>query len=103
MTFETLPVRRLTQLLPIHSETARRWRRRRRIPPVPLLALQLKIEGDLSLISPTWSGWTLKGDKLTTPEGITWTAPQLNAWHWERQLLAELSRQAKTPRQFTLV
>ena len=94
-----LPVAHLPPFLPVHRETLRRWRRRRRIPPIPLLALRLRLEGDLGLISPAWTGWTLAQAQLVSPEGICWTADLLAAWHYERQLLASLQRQAELPKQ----
>jgi len=93
----------ITHTLPVNRETARRWRRRRRIPPVPEIALRLRIEGDLGLISPAWAGFRLQGDKLTTPEGIAWTAGTLLAWHYERQQLADLKQKWEHSRQLPLV
>lgn len=82
----------LTRALPIHTNTARRWRRRRRVPPVASLMLKVKLEGDLAVISDKWTGWRLVGHKLYSPEGVEWTAGALNAWAFERQLVAEVKR-----------
>lgn len=83
--------------LPVHPETLRRWRRRRRVPPVPALAIRL-LQGELGEISPTWRGWRLDGDGyLVSPEGETWTVPRLNAWAYERQILDDLRRRVAEP------
>lgn len=92
-------VREITRALPVNRETARRWRRRRRVPPVPMLALRLRLEGDLGAISDAWSGWRLAGGRLTSPEGVAWSCGELNAWQFERQELAQLRRERQSPLQ----
>jgi hypothetical protein len=100
--YARLPVASLTALLPINRETGRRWRRRRRIPPVPYIALKLRHEGDLGLISPRWAGWMLRQDELLSPEGVSWNPGRLNAWAYERQELASRRRRAELPEQHRL-
>lgn len=86
----------LTDLLPIHRETARRYRRDGRLPPVAQLALDLK-RGNLGLIHDSWRGWQLVDGILVSPSRVRWNTSQLNAWHYERQLLASYQRQAHDP------
>lgn len=86
----------LTDLLPIHRETARRYQRDGRLPPLAQLALDLK-RGNLGLIHAAWCGWQLIDGFLVSPSQIRWSVDALNAWHYERQLLAALQRRLREP------
>ena len=73
--------------------------RRRRIPPVPDLALRLKLDGDMGMISPAGQGWKLHSGHLVPPEGVEWICGQIQAWEFERQLLAQFKRERMVPLQ----
>lgn len=96
-------VQEITRSLPVNRETARRWRRRRRVPAVPALALRACLEGDLGAISEAWEGWKIYQGVLYSPEGIAWTCGELNAWQFERQELSELRRERHAPMQLALM
>jgi len=78
----------------VSLETARRWRRLGRCPE-PARRL-LAVANDLGMISPTWTGWTIRGDVIISPEGLEATPGEVAAIWYYRQLAAEVCRSRRT-------
>lgn len=94
-----LPAELLAQLTGVHIDTARRWKRRGRVPHPYTLLIHLRTSGDLGAIDPHWQGWRLVGGKLWTPEQQPLAPGDLRAIPYRSQLLAELERQLTEPHQ----
>lgn len=93
----------ITRILRVSSATARRWRKAKSMPYTAEVLLRVALDGELGLVLPEWNGWTLTSEALVSPEGIAWTGEDLEAWAFNRQRLMDLERQAREPRQYTLV
>jgi Phage protein len=100
-----LSARLMAELAGVHIDTARRWKRKRRIPPAYIAIVQLKLDGDLGVLAQDWRGWRVLRGELVTPEGwsvrpgeirsIPYRAQQLSALEverstWRTQQLAQL-------------
>ncbi|MET0499629.1 MAG: DUF3653 domain-containing protein [Steroidobacteraceae bacterium] len=92
----------LARLTGVHIDTARRWKRAGRVPAqiAPLIAL--RTDGDLGVITPTWSGFRIQKDQIWTPEGSAITPGDLRAIPYRTQQLRELQRQLAEPKQWQL-
>lgn len=68
-----VPAARLARLAGVHLTTARRWKNRRRVRSWLALLVRTCLEGELEPISRTWSGWSIRGQELVSPEGWRFT------------------------------
>ena len=59
----------LAQRLGIALQTAREWRRLRRVPPMWLRAVRALVLGELGVIDEAWNGWRLDRGLLRSPDG----------------------------------
>jgi hypothetical protein len=62
-----------------HLSTARRWKRRRRLPRWLQRVVSLCVFGDLGQIHKAWRGWKLKDTTLVSPEGWEFTFGEIRA------------------------
>lgn len=72
------------------GKTPRQWRRYRAGDspfPVPLRQLVMLRAGFLGAVSPAWTGWTLTGDTLTSPEGHRYDLAWFHGLPWYLQRL----------------
>lgn len=74
----------------VNVSTARRWKRRGRIPARYSHLVSLADGADLGALSPAWRGWRLAGDDLVNPEGERFRVDQVRALRLKEQLAAEL-------------
>lgn len=72
--------------------TARRWKVANRVPALALPLIALRIHGDLSALDGAWTGFTLRGDSLWTPEDARVTVADIRALPYLRAALAEHER-----------
>lgn len=98
-----LPAQLLKQLTGVHIDTARRWKRRGRIPRHFQKLVQLGITGDLGTLHPAWNGFRLVKDQIWTPEDEPVRFGELRAIPLTRALVQELRRQLAEPQQLKLL
>jgi hypothetical protein len=69
----------LAALAGVHISTARRWKRTGKYPRklAPLLAVLR--DGQLGPISRAWRGWCIRGDRLISPEGWSFTFGEIRS------------------------
>jgi hypothetical protein len=61
--------------------TVRAWDRgRNRVPWSAVRLLRLLRLGDLGALSASWDGWSLHGDRLVSPEGLSFLASDMAWW-----------------------
>lgn len=92
----------LAQACGVSIDTARRWKRLERIPPVPNRLVQWWLRGDLGAIAPAWSGFTLRANELWTPYGFAVRPGEISALAYRAALISELQRALAEPRQLAL-
>jgi len=63
----------LADLAGVHLSTARRWKRTGKYPRRLKTLLAVLIDGDLGPISRAWRGWSIRGDRIVSPEGWSFT------------------------------
>lgn len=97
-----LSVGLLTELTNVHPDTARRWKRTRKISKAYATLVALRITGDLGTLAPAWQGFRLVEGRLWTPEGTSVTPGDVRAIPYRAQLVAELERTLAQPQQWTL-
>lgn len=97
-----LSVQILTMATGVHPDTARRWKRRGRIPKHYQALITLHITGDLGAIERAWSGFRIAGGKIWTPENTSVTPGDVRAIPYRIQLVSELQRQLAQPQQWKL-
>lgn len=98
-----LSVALLVQLASVHADTARRWKREKRIPPPYDFLVQLRNHCDIGTLSEPWLGWVLRKGLLVSPEGTAVTPAQIRALPIYLQLIRALELERATPRQLTLL
>lgn len=81
----------VVDLVGVTGRTVNRWRRTRKIPPTPLLLLQLDHAGRLLPASWSKTGARFQGDQLAAG-GYTFSRGQLQGYGVICQALAELQR-----------
>jgi len=69
----------LRALTGAHLTTAKRWKRTRRYPRVLGLLIRLCVEGQLGAIARQWDGWSIRGNKLVSPEGWEFTPGEIRS------------------------
>jgi hypothetical protein len=69
----------LVAITGVHLSTARRWKRRRRLPRWLQRLVSLCVFGDLGQIHRAWSGWTLREKYLVSPEGWEFTFGEIRS------------------------
>jgi len=74
-----VPVEVLRALTGAHLTTAKRWKRTRRYPRVLGLLIRLCVEGQLGAIARQWDGWSIRGNKLVSPEGWEFTPGEIRS------------------------
>lgn len=70
-----LRAERLAELTGVDLSTARRWKRRQRVPEPVRRLLSLLVLGELDAFG--WTGWRLLEGSLVSPEGWTSSAGQV--------------------------
>lgn len=92
--YVNLGAQRISALAQVSARTAQRWIQTG-LAPAPVVALlRLRIDGDLGVIHPAWSGWRLRQGKLRRPDGYAELTPHnIHALPWLLQLHRELSRE----------
>lgn len=65
--FGEMSAQTIAQVMHASIVTARRWRRERYLPRSLRPLARLLLRGDLSVISPVWSGWSLRHGELHSP------------------------------------
>jgi hypothetical protein len=94
-----LSVTLLAALASVHPDTARRWKREKRIPPPYDFLVQLRNRCDIGSLSEPWFGWVLRKGLLVSPEGTGVTPGQVRAIPIQLQLIRALERERATPLQ----
>lgn len=107
-------IKEISRVCGVSLKTAQRWKAGQTVPPKAALWL---ISGELGYLDPAWTGWTLRGGQLTSPEGwratpgdvlsIQLTQAQLAAYRHEtlqlRATLAEMEfEEQPLPGQWTI-
>jgi hypothetical protein len=49
-----------------------------------------------------WEGWTIDSNGLASPNTNFFTPQDIEVFHWEKQILAELQSRLKRPEQFDM-
>jgi hypothetical protein len=97
-----LSVELLTELTNVHPDTARRWKRRRKIPKAYASLVDLHMTGDLGTLATDWKGFRLIAGRLWTPEGTSVTPGDIRAIPYRQQLVSEMERSLREPKQWRL-
>ena len=58
---------------------------------------------DLDNAGKEWTGWRIQNGLLIAPECIAYTPGEIRASTYQRQLISELTRQLKEPKQWELL
>jgi hypothetical protein len=87
-----VPVEEIARVCGVHQDTARRWKRTGNVPPAAVVAIRALFEHDLGAISAQWTGWSVRGEELISPEGDRFTPGMVRAGGYARQRCAELDR-----------
>jgi len=74
-----VPAERLAEITGVDVTTARRWKRQGALPEPARRLLDLIIRGNLAIVSSDWCGWTLRGELLIGPDGISVRPPEVLA------------------------
>jgi len=61
-----IPISELARICRVSIKTARRWKRGQTVPPESALML---LRGDLGCMADDWAGWSIRKDRLYSPEG----------------------------------
>lgn len=97
-----LPAWLLAEVTGTHKDTARRWKRAGLVPRHFADLVQLRIHGDLGVLSPAWKGFRLRNDHIWTPEDQPVKFGELRAIPYNRELIRELQHQLEQPQQRNL-
>ena len=92
----------LAQAAGVHLDTARRWKRRGRVPAPLAPFIRMKLEGDLAALDRDWCGWKLHAGDLWSPEGYAFAPGDLRALPYLRALHQELLNRSREQRQLEL-
>jgi hypothetical protein len=87
-----VPVETIAAKCGVHPDTARRWKRTGNVPPTAVIAIRALFEHDLGAISGDWTGWSVRGDELISPEGDRFTPGMVRASAYHRQRCQEMDR-----------
>jgi hypothetical protein len=90
-----LPAERLATIAGVHVSTARRWKRRGRVPRGVARLVEITIDGDLGAIHETWRGWRLTEGALWSPEGTVYSPGEVRAIPLQRQRAGALEHQVR--------
>jgi hypothetical protein len=93
----------IAQVAGVSLHTARRWKRRGRVPSSSLALLELAIAGELGHLARAWSGFRLHGDQLWTPHGFSVRPGEICAIPYRFAQIAELQRELAGPHQWQLI
>jgi transcriptional regulator with XRE-family HTH domain len=74
-----LTARALAELTGCDVSSARRWRRRRRLPEAIARLIELTRDGELGAVAGAWRGWALREGVLISPEGAEFTPGAVRA------------------------
>lgn len=78
----------IAELVRVHVTTARRWKRYGDAPYAALRLIEILTTGQLELVDPKWSGWSLKDGKLISPTGTKFSSGEIQAIPFVQQLVA---------------
>jgi hypothetical protein len=95
-----VPVEQIAQVCGVHKDTARRWKRTGNVPPAAVVAIRALFEHDLGAISKAWTGWSVRGEELISPEGNRFTPGMVRASSYHRQRCQEMDRGKPKPLDF---
>lgn len=98
-----LPVSLLVAACGVSPDTARRWKRLGRIPPLADRLIELAIAGELGTLAPAWSGFILRPDALWTPYGFAVRPGEISSLAYRFAQLAELQHALAHPEQWDLL
>lgn len=82
----------LAELADVHVTTARRWLRQRQAPSQVSRCLELLRAGHLGALARAWSGWSIRGGFLVSPEGERFAPGDVRAAPYDRDQVRELRR-----------
>lgn len=94
-----LPVSLLVAACGVSPDTARRWKRRGRMPPLAARLAELAIDGELGRLARPWQGFILRAGQLWTPYGFALAPGELSALPYRFAQIRALERQLGEPRQ----
>lgn len=89
----------IAQVARVSLHTARRWKRRGRVPPGSRALLELAIDGELGRLARAWSGFRLHGDRLWTPHGFSVRPGEICAMPYRFAQIRALERALAEPSQ----
>lgn len=92
----------ISALCRVSIHTARRWKKSGRVPGPHARVLELLIAGHLGALGSTWSGWSVRGADLVTPEGWRVSPGEIRAIPYRDELVRELRRALTQPQQWEL-
>lgn len=90
-----LPAASLAEACGVDVSTARKWKKRGAVPPRYARLIALAFGADLGAITLTWSAWSLRDGRLTSPEGDAYSPGEVRSIGLRLQQLAELERQLR--------
>lgn len=81
----------------VSLDTARRWKRRGRMPAPMHRLLELTAHGELGGVAPAWAGWRLacRAGELVSPEGWRFTPGEIRALPLRYGQISGLERQVR--------
>lgn len=97
-----LPVAMLIAAAGVSADTARRWKRHRRIPPLAARLVQWWAHGDLGALDRAWTGFTLRAGQLWTPYQFSVGPGDISAIPYRFAQIRALERELRTPAQWDL-
>lgn len=98
-----LPASLLAEACGVSPDTARRWKRQGRIPPLPSRLADLAISGQLGTLGPSWSGFIFGKKEIWTPHGFSVSPGEICAIPYRRAQIRALERELAEPHQWVLV
>lgn len=97
-----LPPAVIAQVAQVSLHTARRWKRRGRVPSAAYQLIDLVVNGELGALSRHWRGWTVRDGRLFTPEGWHVTPGEIRSIPVRIAHVRALEREREIPMQRAL-
>lgn len=91
-----IPAEHLVAYTGVHLTTARRWKRRRRVPRWLQRLVAVCHFGELGHIQRAWDGWVLREKCLMSPEGWQFTPGEIRSIPFMRAQVRTYQAQERT-------
>jgi hypothetical protein len=86
----------------VSLDTARRWKRHRRIPPLAARLVSWIADGHLGALDRAWTGFNLRCGRLWTPYDFGVTPGEISAIPYRNARIRALEQELRTPAQWDL-